>query len=338
MRTLAALFFSVTALVSTSALASGSLLDQLDKFNIPKPSVALKNVGIKGISLQDIQLVLTTAVDNPYPVGLPKAGMNLNLNIEGTPLAKIANGSVTMAAKKATTVPFDVKIAYQDVVSIYKKVTGKEALGLGLSGDIKLPLPVKQLKSKGLYFKGMPTELKFPFKADKLLPAVLPAINLRDFKIVQPSADQIKAAAGATLAASATTFLTSLLSGKDPGSAVKAGLGNVDLPIESTFKLVLNNNAAAKVAFENLNYNLMLGTEKFLGGSSSQIENKGNESIVTVKSSFLLKSVSEGIAKAVSAKKATFKLAGTSGMKIPALGGDGAVPFNFDTKGDLAWQ
>lgn len=338
MRTLGALLFSVTALVSGSAIASGNLLDQLDKFNIPKPSVVLKHVGIKNITLQDIQLVLETAVDNPYPVQLPAAGMDLNLNVEGTPLAKIANGNVRMAAKKATSVPFDVKIGYQDIVNIYKKITGKEALGLGLAGNVKLPLPVKQLKSKGLYFKGMPTELKFPFKADKLLPAVLPAISLKNFKINQPSADQIKASAGATLAASATTFLESLLSGKDPGSAVKAGLGNVDLPIETTFQLVLNNNAAAKVAFENLKYDLKLGTEKFLSGNSTQIENKGNESIVTVKSTFPLKSVSSGIAAAVSAKKASFKLTGMSGMKIPALGGDGSVPFNFDTKGDLAWK
>lgn len=339
-RMLGALLLSAGVMISSSAYATGSLLDQLgklDKYNIPKPSVDLKKVGIKGISLTEIQLRLETAINNPYPVGLPQAGMNLNMNLEGTPLAKVASGGVAILAKKATAVPFDIKFAYSDLVTIYKKVVGKEALALGIDGKVGLPLPIKKLKAKGLYFKGMPAQLDFPFKADKFLPAVLPAINLRDFKIIQPTPDQIKAAAGAQLATAATSFLNSLLSGTNPGSAAQAGLSKVDLPINTEFKLVLNNNAAAKVAFSTLKYDLFLGAEKFLAGNSTQIENKGQESIVTVKTSFPLKSVSAGIAKAVSAKKASFKLMGNSGMKIPALGGDGDVPFNFDTKGDLKW-
>lgn len=337
MRTLAALLLTSFTLLSASSYAAGNILDQLDKLNIPRPAAELTKVAIKGISLQEIQLRLDTAVKNPYPVALPKAGLDLGLNIEGTSLAKVANTGVAIAAGKSTPVPFDIKFAYQDLVSIYKKVTGKEALKLGLDGKIKLPLPVKQLKSKGIYFKGMPTELAFPFKADKLLPAVLPAINLRDFKIHQPTADEIKAAAGSALAATATSFVNALLSGSNPGSAVKSGLGSLDMPIQTEFKLVLNNNAAAQVAFSNLKYDLFLGTEKFLSGAAAQIENKGKESIVTVRSAFPIKSVSEGIAKAISAKKATFKLNGSSGMKIPSLGGEGDVPFSFDHKGNLSW-
>lgn len=337
LRTPVLLFALSFSVMGASAYAAGSLLDGFNKLNIPKPSMDFKKVGIQGINLDAIKLRLETAVNNPYPIGLPKAGMDLNLNIEGTTLAKVASGAVAMAASKSTSVPFDLSLKFQDVVNIYKKVTGKEALDLGVAGAVKIPLPVKQLKSKGLYFKGMPTELKFPFKAEKLLPSVLPAIALKDFKILQPSGDAIKAAAGDALVGVATSFLTSLLSGKDPGSAAKAGLGSVDLPIQTEFKLALTNSAAAKVAFESLQYTLNLGGEKFLSGKSTHVENKGKESFVTVKTSFPLKSVSAGIAKAVSARKASFKLVGNSGMKIPSLGGDGDVPFDFDTKGDLKW-
>lgn len=69
--------------------------------------------------------------------------------------------------------------------------------------------------------------------------------------------------------------MTSLLSGSNPGSAASAGLSKVDLPISTEFKLVLNNNAAAKVAFSTVKYDLFLGAEKFLAGNSTQIENKG---------------------------------------------------------------
>jgi LEA14-like dessication related protein len=330
----------VVFLFSAGPLLATDLLHQLERVNIPKPTVGLKGVSIKSITLEDIQLLLETDVNNPYPIGLPGLGMNVNLNIEGTRLLKLSNSKVTAPAKQATAVPFDLKLKYQDLVNIYKKVTGKEVLSMDLDGAVSLPLPVDKLKKRGLFFQGMPRQLAFPFKTGHALPAVLPKIDLRNFRIIQPSTQDIKSAVKTDqLADRALNFVSALLSsgGKNPGSAVKAGLADVDLPINTEFEIAMSNSAASRIAFETLNYDLFLGKEKFLGGRSTKIENRGKESIVTVKTSFPLRSVSAGIASAIKARKTAFRLSGGSDLQVPALPGDGKVPFNFNKTGDLKW-
>lgn len=315
-------------------------LKKMESLNIPKPEAALKRLSIKSISLQEIQLLLETSVDNPYPLGLPKLGLDAGMNIEGTRLFKSSTQPVSIGAKQTASVPFNVGLKYQDLVNIYKKVKGKEALQLSMDGNLQLPLPVQKLQAKGLFFKGMPQKLSFPFKAQHLLPSVLPAIALRGFKILQPTTDDIKSAVNSdAIVQTVSSYVDSLLNPKkkNPGAASKAGLSSVDFPINTEFQLVLTNSAAAKVLFEALNYELYLGKEKFLGGQSTKIENKGQESIVTVKTAFPIKSVSSGIAAAIKAHKAVYQLKGSSGLDVPALAADAKVPFNFDQKGNLSW-
>ncbi len=134
------------------------------------------------------------------------------------------------------------------------------------------------------------------------------------------------------------SYLDGLLGGKKTniGSAAQAGLSNVDIDVATEFEIALANKAAAALKFSDLKYDLELNGEKFLSGVPVNIINSGKESIVKVKTSFPLKSVSSGIADAIRKRSSDFKLQGLSGLTVPGLP-EGTMSFDYDKKGNFKW-
>lgn len=297
-----------------------------------EPSFTLKSVDINKITLDNISLKLLTNVKNPYPVSLPKSILDMNVLIEGTNLAKFSKMDLgKIEASSSKDLPVDVTLKYSDLMDIYKKLPGKDLLNVKLDGVLNVPIPEDyQIAGKKSF--------EFPFTQDKQIPAVLPTIDIRNFKIVKPDTDKITSGVkdGATNAAK--SYLDNLLSGKktNVGSAAQAGLSNVDIDVATEFEIALANQAAAALKFSDLKYDLALNGEKFLSGVPADIINNGKESIVKVKTSFPLKSVSSGIADAIQKRSSDFKLKGLSGLNVPGLP-DGTMSFDYDKSGNFKW-
>lgn len=312
-------------------LNSCALLNQfLGKEN--QPSFSIKSVDITKITLENISLKLQTSVENHYPISLPKSILDMTVYIEGTAFAKFSKIDLGKIESNATKdVPVDVLIKYSDLLEIYKKLPGKELLTVKLDGVVTVPIPeTYQVAGKKSF--------EFPFTKEKQIPAVLPTIDIRNFKIIKPEPAQIASTAKEAVTTAAMSYLDGLLSGKKTtvGSAASAGLSNVDINVDTEFEIVLANKAAAALKFSDLKYDLTLNGEKFLSGVPVDIINKGKESIVKVKTSFPLKSVSSGIASAIQKKSSDYKLKGLSGLNVPGLP-DGTMNFDYDKKGNFKW-
>lgn len=297
-----------------------------------KPTFSLKGVDITKITLENISLKVLTNVKNPYPVALPKSILDMNVFIEGNKLAKFSQIDLgKIEANSNKDLPVDVILKYTDLADIYKKVPGKELLAVKFDGVLNIPIPeAYQIAGKKTF--------EFPFSQDKQIPAVLPTIDIRNFKIVKPEPTQVISGVKDGVSAAAMSYLDGLLGGKKTniGSAAQAGLSNVDIDVATEFEIALANKAAAALKFSDLKYDLELNGEKFLSGVPVNIINSGKESIVKVKTSFPLKSVSSGIADAIRKRSSDFKLQGLSGLTVPGLP-EGTMSFDYDKKGNFKW-
>ncbi|MCE9502117.1 MAG: LEA type 2 family protein [Leptospira sp.] len=303
---------------------------------IKKPEFNFERVEVTTITLSEVNLKLITTVKNPYPISLPKSELKLDLEIEGQKFTSLKSDLGAIKADSTEPLPFDLKVKYSDLLAIYKKLKGKEAFSMKLKGNLDIPIPASIRTVPGI-----PEKVTFPFEAVRDLPAILPAITIKNFRILKPSVEKIanENKNPEVLVKKATSFLNNLLDKKGGSvtSAVEAGLQELDLSVDAEFDIALKNESNATLQFENMNYDLFLGTEKFLSGNSQTIKNEGKESIITVKTSFPLKGVTQSIANAVKNRKTDFKLSGTSGIRIPALPGEGLLNFQYDKTGSFSW-
>jgi LEA14-like dessication related protein len=310
--------------------ACASLRELLNAEN--QPTFTVTSVQIQKITLETLTLQIHSKVKNPYPVSLPQSQAEMKILIEGTPFATLSNLDMgKLAASSTTPLPLEVKIKYSDLVEIYKKVPSKETLSVKIEGILKIPLP------ESLAFTGIKI-LEFPFVQEKQIPALLPTIVIRNFKILKPEPSLLGSSASTAVLQSAMTYMDSLLGGKKTTvqSAAEAGLESVDLNVDTEFEIVLTNQAAAKLTLLDLKYQLTLSGEKFLEGKPQNIVSKGNESILSVKTSFPLKSLSKGIASAIQKRTSPFQLKGVSGLQIPGIP-EGILPFEYDKSGTFSW-
>ena len=308
----------------------------LQNLGLPKPGVNLRNVAITALTLTHLDVRLDTLISNPYPIGLPPTGMDMDLTIEGNPLTKLISQPVKVPASGSLGVPLDLRIKYTDLLNLYRNFPSKPALGLGVDGKLAVSLAGVPGASS---IPGVPQQIRWPFQVAKDIPALQPDIAIRSFRIIKPEITDLRSAAPGDLANKASTFLDSLLSpgGLSPGSAAQAGLDALDLKVRTNFDIVLTNKAAAELLFQSLNYKLKLGGEDFLNGKSASIVNQGSESIVTVDSAFPINTITRGLADAINRRSSTFQLIGKAGVKIPALTDESKLDFNFDKDGFFAW-
>ncbi|BDA78754.1 hypothetical protein LPTSP3_g16840 [Leptospira kobayashii] len=318
--------------IFTFTIVNCSVLGVL-KDKVPKPEFSFESLNIKEITLTDITLNMVTSVENPYPLSLPKSLLEMDLNIEGTKLSHISTDLGAIESKKTKDLSFEIKIKYEDIVKLYQKIPGKALLTVGIDGNLKVPLP------SSLAMVGQDS-ISFPFQKQREIPAVLPSVDIKNFKILIPTKDQITSSANtSTVANTAISFLDGLLSGKSKTqaaqSAASAGLSNLDLKLNTEFDLNFQNKAASELLFQDLNYDLKLGGEKFLNGTPKEIINNGKESIVKVNTAFPVNTISSGLYKTIQSKTAGFDLNGGSGLQVPGLGE--TMKFNYAKNGKFSW-
>jgi hypothetical protein len=300
---------------------------------LPRPEFTFESLSIKEITLTEITLKMDTTLENPYPVGLPKSLLDMDLKIEGTRLTKISTDLGEIQAKSSKSLPFEIKIKYADLVKIYQSVPGKSLLVVGLDGNLKVPLPAS-LASVGQ------DSVSFPFQKQKEIPAVLPSVEIQNFKILMPTKEEITSSSNsAAVANAALSYLDGLLSKKskkqNAQSAVSAGLSDLKINLNTDFDLKFQNKAASELIFQGLNYDLKLGGENFLKGTPKEIINNGKESIVKVSTAFPLTQISQGLYKTIQTKTAAFDLGGNSGMKVPGL--NEGINFQYAKTGKFSW-
>ena len=331
--------FRIGALLFTVAFGFVNHCALLQKIPL-KPGFELEKVEFVGFSLTAARLRLYSQVSNPYPVDLPQAQLTAGLTVEGVKLADVKGEPKTIPARSVAPVVFDVSIPYSSLSGIYQKFPGKEQLLAEISGQLVIPVP-----EAARVTPGVPRQLSFDFQSKRSIPAILPSLSIRNFRIIKPSADELRKKVIGSVTENpeqtvkkAASFLDSLLNkgGTSPGSAVQAGLEELDIEIRTEFEIVLENKAAARLDFKRLSYEFFLNGERFLNGNAKDIKNDGRVSVIRVETKFPLKSVSSGLSSALKSRSVSFRLVGSAAVTIPAVG-TGEMAYDFDRSGAHSW-
>ncbi|TGL10575.1 LEA type 2 family protein [Leptospira meyeri] len=298
---------------------------------IPLPEFEFDSLSIKNITLTDITLSVVTSVKNPYPVSLPSSLLDMDIKIEGLKLSQIKTDLGAIEGKKTKQLPLEVKLKYTDLLNLYKKFPNKPMLEVSAEGNMKVPIPKQwQLLGKD--------SLSFPFVKKREIPAILPNVDIKNFKILMPTEAEILSASNTdTLADTATGFLKGLLGGsKQPAtSAAKAGLSNLKLDLNTEFDFIFSNEAASNLNLTGLNYDLNLAGENFLNGTPKEIINSGKTSTVKIATKFPITSISSSLYKTIQSRSAQYDLKGDSGLKVPSV--SEPIPFQYEKQGNFKW-
>lgn len=308
---------------------SCSLLNSVTE-SLPKPEFTLKDIKIKDINLDSINLLVNTNLRNPYPVKLPKSILKTDIFLESLKLTQITTDLGEIPSRETKDFPLDLKLSYKDLYNVITKFPTKELLALSYKGTVSVPVP-DSYKS----LRQAPFEI--PVSGEKAIPAVLPNVEIQNFKVDLPTASSVMSAAGSQgLANTVMDSLQNILGGNRSKKVNLDSLKSVDLNLDTNFDISLKNQAAAKLLFQSLKYDLKLGGENFLSGEPSEILNKGTESIIKISGKLPIKSFSQSLISSFQQKSANFQLQGSSLLNVSNMD-ESNMPFQFNKSGNFKW-
>ncbi len=311
-----------------------SLAAPLMAATFPTPTATLTKFEVAAVSLRDITFLFELSVKNPYPLALTFAGMTLAFSVEGARVFTAASqGGFTVPASGSKSNQFTVKLAYQDIAKVVKEYASKDYLNTVINGTLDIPLP-KLL--------GLPKSYSFSYNLSKKIPAIKPQLAVRDFTVVPPTQEQVKAAlaeAGKKVdAGKALGALTSVLQGKKPASPA-IDPADIDVPVSVSFTIELDNEAKAELAFSKLGYKLFVNGDNLVTGESASVTRKSpGTSLITVTNTFSSRSLTANVRDMLTKRKGTFRLVGTAAIKLPDEIRTDPVPLDFDESGAFSMK
>ncbi|AEJ18966.1 LEA type 2 family protein [Gracilinema caldarium] len=312
-------FFFILMSVIAMALFSQS---------IAKPTAELTQFQIKAISLRDVTFQFELTVSNPYPLGLSFSGMTLDFSVEGSKVFSAANqGGFSVPAKGKKSNQFTVQLAYEDIYKLVKNYSEKEWLNTVINGKLTIPLPK---------VPGVPADISFNYKLEKKIPAIKPEVAITGFTVTPPTAAEVSAAlvkAGKKADPDkARGAIADVLAGKKPAAPV-IDPAELDLPLKVSFTIQIRNDARGPINFNALNYELFINGESLVVGESSSISQKGQEVLITVANTFSTKRLTASVKRLFTDKKGSFRVKGSTSIKLPDEISSKPIPLGFDEKG-----
>ena len=296
-----------------AALVVGLLLPLNLQAQIQKPTARVTRFDIEQVSLREVTFLFDVEVKNPYPLDLSLETLRLTFLVEGAQVAQVETAKgFKVKAKGTSTSRFHAVLRYQDVMAAVKNYLEKDYLGTVVKSEIVLPLPK---------LPALPPRLTFAYEHSSRVPAIKPAIAITNFRIEQPSGEEVGRAlkkAGRDLkeqGAAAQAF-RDVLAGKPPKTSLQPR--ELDLPLTVRFDIELANEAKAPLTFTALDYRFAVNGEQLLTGSTQDIERKGNRAVLRVASTFSSRALSGGLLEALRARQGSFRLEGSTALQLPA--------------------
>lgn len=312
---------------------------KLEKVGLKMPSVRIKQVRVKGISLRDIDLLFDVEISNPYPVGLTLDKVSFKVDVEKKQLFAIDTPSkFTIKAKGAAVTPLVLNLEYTKIIGLVKDYTSKEMLLCDISGELHIPLPK---------LPGLPPVYQHKFKVSQQIPAIKPSISLANFKVKAPSvkeiADMIKKMVQKNVKKNLEPkkifgMLGGLLSGKkppSPASMIKVGLEDLDLPLQVNFDIKVKNDAKAKISFEKLGYDFTINGVPVFSGNTNKTQVDGDTLIISVMNTLSSKKLGQGLIEVFKQRVGKFGIRGKASIKLPAAISSSPVQLDFNEAGSF---
>lgn len=324
------------AVITTLLVAIAASLWAFDFPNptgIPKPTAEITRFQVEAISLRDVTFLFDLAVKNPYPIKIGFDGVTLVFTVEGTKVFTTSSkGGFSVGANSKKTNTFTVTLAYDAIIQLVKDYISKEWLNTVINGTLVIPLPRLQ---------GLPKNVTFKYEFKKKIPAIKPTVELLDFAVKPPTADQLKAAlirAGKkTDPGKALRVFKDVLAGRKPAEPV-IDPADLDVPLTVQFTIAIRNEAKGPLAFNSLRYDLLVNDEYLVEGDASNIVKKADVYLVTVTNVFSSSKLSKRVKQLFSDRRGTFGIQGKASLNLPPEIRKEPIPLSFDESGSFAFR
>lgn len=302
------------------------------KFEIPKPSASIKDFDISAITLRDVTFLFNVTVKNPYPVDLKLQGVKIKFSIEGKQFFETETSKgFKIKAKGEADNKFSVNIKYSDIIAIFKDYSQKEYLQTKIDTEIIVPVP------QAVRVPSLPEQFSFKYSLSKRIPALKPQVSVLNFKVVEPSIDEVKAAlkkAGKnTDPKKALGMIDDLLAGRKTEQIIDPA--SLDLKLRVNFDIELKNDSKAKLSFSSLDYNFLVNSSALVNGNTSKISSSGDKQILTVSNAFSTKALAGPVINAFKKKSGAFLLKGNTMIQLPADIKKTPLKLTFSEGGDF---
>jgi len=296
--------------------------------DLPKPTAVLKRFEIESISLREALFRFDIAVTNPYPLDINLEAVRLKFSVEKKQVFQTSTSQgFAVPARGEKVNSFKVNLKFDDIIAVVKDYAKKDWLAAVIDTAVVIPLPE---------LPGLPKSVTLDFTLEAKLPAVKPAVAIRNFKVSTPSRQEIeqalkKADKQAADSRRVQTMLGDLFSGRKPKPLVDPR--DLDLKVRVAFDIELRNDTRAALVFDSLDYDFSVNGAALLSGKTDRIKSKGPLSTLSVVGEFSTRSLGEAVLKAFNAGKGEFGLKGATLLRLPESVRKEPLRLEFSEKG-----
>lgn len=317
--------FLVILLIITAAFAASC--SSLSNWKNKKPTAAVENVTLKSISFDDMTIEMNVSIDNPYPIKIKIARIELETLIDQNSLFKTVTPDkfeIKASGKKSNS--FDIKLKYSDLNRIAKNYMNQDHILLTVKTRIDIALPE---------IPGLPEKFEIPLTVDKKLPTIRPSVSLSNFDVDLPSKNEVvQALKKAKKSPFAVGRIISVLAGGSSSKGV-SDLQDLDLKFGVKFDIEVYNKAKTRFQLTNLNYKLKLNGVDFMNGVTSDIRNSGKKSIIRVNNTLSAKQLNKSMIKVITSKRSKYSLSGDAALLLPKEFSKDPMKLSFNQNGNV---
>lgn len=313
---------TILLIISASFAVSCS---SLSNWKNRKPTAKVEDISLKSISFDDMTVDLNISIDNPYPIGISVAKIQLETLIDKNQLFKTVTPDkfkIKASGKKRNS--FDIKLKYSDLIRISKNYMNKDHVLLTVNTRIDIAMPD---------VPGLPKTIEIPLNINKKLPTIRPSFKLKNFDVDLPSRNQVvQALKKARKSPFAVGRILAVFAGHGSSKGVSE-LQDLDLKFGVKFDIEVANQAKTRFNLNSLNYDIKLNGVNFMKGVSSNIRNEGKKSIIRLTNTFSAKQLNKSLINAMTSNSSNFSFSGYATIMLPKEFSDEPMRIDINKSG-----
>ena len=292
-----------------------------------KPAVTFHNFQFKEITLTDMTILISLEIENPYPITLYLDSMQSQIYIDSSSLFSLQSQDKLKLPKNSKTIKtFSVTITYDQLIKVVKEYSNKDSIMMTVKGNVYFSLPPTIQIAQAIVV---------PFTIKQEIPTIKPTIDIAHFKIIPPSLTELK-----NIVKNINPFeipkLYTDIQNFCQGKSIANSLSSFDIPLSVSFDIIIKNKTKTILEGKALQYNFSLYDHEIAKGQPS-IQNVDGISKITCLTTLNTKTISKGLAQAVTQKKIPYTIKGNMLFNAILKGTKVPIPLTINHQGDITW-
>ena len=292
-----------------------------------KPTVTFQNFQFKEITLNDMIMLFSLEVENPYPVTLYLNSIQSQIYIDTFSLFSLQSADTLKLPKNSkTNKTFAVTITYEQLMKAVKEYYNKDSIVLTIKGTIAFSLPPSIQIAQSI---------AVPFTIKQEIPTIKPSIDVAHFKIIPPSLSDLKNIVK-NINPLEIPSLYNDIQNFCLGKAFPDSISKFDIPLSIAFDIIIKNKTRAMLAGKSMNYNFILHDSEIARGQPT-IHNADGASKITCVTTLSTKNISKGFAQAITQKNIQYAMKGNMLFNASLKKTEFPIPFTINQQGTITW-